>query len=248
MSDTTLMYQTSDEALEQTAVDGAQMLAERRVYEQSRSAKQHEAFKRALTQTMDLWYAHASTTVVLLTQLPEELPEGFDKSRSYARRGWTTFERCSAELGKSYNLTVATWKLVLDVGGVAQRRLPTTPARMAELLESRQFTNGADKAAVLQLYTTTASAVVRRARWSSGPSHPLRSMPSHPRPTATCSHVPSLVPDSRDRSLGPSRSSIWGGCRSHAGMSGARPPAWRRPSPSARRCVSSSCTARASPT
>ena len=35
-----------------------------------------------------------------------------------------------------------------DQKGGAQRRLPTTPERMEVLLESRQFTNGADKAQV----------------------------------------------------------------------------------------------------
>ena len=89
---------------------------------------------------MDLWYGHAGITVVLLTKLPE----GSDKARSYESRGWTTFERCSAELGKSFNLKVAKWKLVIDAGsedGDVQRRLPTAPTRMEELLESRQFTS-----------------------------------------------------------------------------------------------------------
>jgi hypothetical protein len=84
---------------------------------------------------MDLWYGHAGITVVLLTKLPE----GSDKARSYESRGWTTFERCSAELGKSFNLKVAKWKLVIDAGsedGDVQRRLPTAPTRMEELLNA----------------------------------------------------------------------------------------------------------------
>ena len=31
---------------------------------------------------LGLWYAHASVTVVLLMQLPDELPAGFDRSRT----------------------------------------------------------------------------------------------------------------------------------------------------------------------
>lgn len=109
----------------------------------------------------DLWYGHAGTTVVLLT----ELAAGLDPSKhaSYASRGWTTFERCSAELAKSYQLKVAKWKLVIDVAderGGAERRLPTTPEQMAELLRTRNFTNGADKEAVQELYTGMASAVL----------------------------------------------------------------------------------------
>jgi len=101
---------------------------------------------------------------VLLTQLPDELPAGFDRSRTYDTRGWTTFERCSAELGaKPASLGFAKWKLVIDVASVdggAQRRLPATPERMATLLAACRFTNGADSAAVLALYEKTANAVL----------------------------------------------------------------------------------------
>ena len=101
---------------------------------------------------------------MLLTQLPDELPAGFDRSRTYDTRGWTTFERCSAELGaKPSTLGFAKWKLVIDVAsddGGAQRRLPATPERMATLLAACRFTNGADSAAVLALYEKTAKAVL----------------------------------------------------------------------------------------
>ena len=101
---------------------------------------------------------------MLLTQLPDELPAGFDRSRTYDTRGWTTFERCSAELGaKLSTLGFAKWKLVIDVAsddGGAQRRLPATPERMATLLAACRFTNGADSAAVLALYEMTANAVL----------------------------------------------------------------------------------------
>ena len=101
---------------------------------------------------------------MLLTQLPDELPAGFDRSRTYDTRGWTTFERCSAELGaKPSTLGFAKWKLVIDVAsgdGGAQRRLPATPERMAKLLAACRFTNGADSSTVLTLYEKTAKAVL----------------------------------------------------------------------------------------
>ena len=101
---------------------------------------------------------------MLLTQLPDELPASFDRSRTYGTRGWTTFEWCSAELGaKPFSLGYAKWKLVIDVAaddGGAQRRLPTTPARMATLLADCRFTNGADSSTVLTLYEKTAVAVL----------------------------------------------------------------------------------------
>ena len=101
---------------------------------------------------------------MLLTQLPDELPAGFDRSRTYDTRGWTTFERCSAEQGaKPAFLGFAQWKLVIDVAsddGGAQRRLPATPERMAKLLAACRFTNGADSAAVQALYEKTAKGVL----------------------------------------------------------------------------------------
>ncbi|EOD06412.1 hypothetical protein EMIHUDRAFT_219308 [Emiliania huxleyi CCMP1516] len=157
------LYVSSDSALARMA-GGERMVAERRAYEASRSVEQKAAFGRMLENTMDLWYAHASVTVVLLTQLPDELPAGFDRSRTYDTRGWTTFERCSAELGaKPASLGFAKWKLVIDVAsddGGAQRRLPATPERMATLLAACRFTNGADSAAVQALYEKTAKAVL----------------------------------------------------------------------------------------
>ena len=159
------LYELDDEELlrRKGPTDGAQMVAERRRYEASRSNEQTAAFHRMLHNTMDLWYAHAGITVVLMTQLPAELPSSFDMGRTYDQRGWTTFERCSAELAKSFKLRMAKWKLVIDVadeGGSAKRRLPTTPARMAELIAKCQFTNGADKEAVLELYQKTAVKVL----------------------------------------------------------------------------------------
>ena len=132
------LYALSEESLS-TMAGGDRMVAERRAYEASlrrhrrrptpgpcpnedewstqasRTEEEKAAFGRMLHHTMDLWYAHSAITVVLLTQLPDELPAGFDQSRTYDTRGWTTFERCSAELAKSYQLQVAKWKLVIDV-------------------------------------------------------------------------------------------------------------------------------------
>ena len=153
----------SDEDLKKLCTDGLEMAAERSLYENSRNKEQKDAFDRMLHGTMDLWYAHAAVTVVLLTQLPDELPAGFDKSRTYSSRGWTMFERCSAELAKNCWLHAAKWKLVIDVAdesGGAQRRLPTTPERMEALLANCQFTNGADKQAVVKLYQQTAEWVL----------------------------------------------------------------------------------------
>jgi len=134
-------------------------------YRDSRTEAQAQAAKFALDHTMDLWYAHAKTTVVLLTELPKKLPESFDKKRTYESRGWTTYERCSAELCKTFRLQKAGWPLVIDLGKkrAALRRLPTTPEQMEGLfkeLSPTAFTNGADRVQVLEKYKKTARAVL----------------------------------------------------------------------------------------
>ena len=68
----------------------------------------------ALHETMDLWYAHQGTTVLLVTKLPE----GSSRRVGYDDSGWTTYERCSAEQIKKFFMIggKCTWKLVLDLG------------------------------------------------------------------------------------------------------------------------------------
>ena len=84
------------------------------LYHKSKTEAQAQATKFALG-TLDLWYAHAKTTVVLLTELPKKLPKSFGAIRTYDSRGWTTYERCSAELCKTFRLQQAGWPLVIDL-------------------------------------------------------------------------------------------------------------------------------------
>ena len=162
-------------------------------YESSRPPDQKASFDRALKGTMDLWYGHSGTTVIMLTELPEgwntkQLTNGARarappipgpavpaRPNGYDRSGWPTFERCSAELGKSFHLNGAKWNLVIDTArpdGGATRRLPTIPTRMKKLLDQedehgrpvRQFTNGADKETVQKLYKKTAQAILHGKR------------------------------------------------------------------------------------
>ena len=102
-------------------------------------------------------YAHSRVTVLLLTNMPEGLPSHIDVSRTYFRRGWTTYEYCSAQLAKN-EVQYAQWSLVMDlnnVKGEVKRILPTTPERFAELIATKDFTNDADCGAVGALYSTT---------------------------------------------------------------------------------------------
>ena len=95
-------------------------------------------------------YAHQGTTVYMLTQLPQ----GTRRKVGYDDSGWTTYERRSAEQIKKVYLYQAKWKLVLDLGSGAgeSRGWPLDPNGFDELIESKQFTNGADKDSVKVLY------------------------------------------------------------------------------------------------
>jgi len=130
-------------------------------YEQSRTPEEKEAFGRALLNTMDLWYAHQGTTVYLLTQLPK----GTRRKLGYDDSVWTTYERRSAEQIKKVYLYKADWKLVRDLGsdnfdtdGAGSRNWPLDPDDFDELIESKQFTTGADKGTVKTLYRKMSKA------------------------------------------------------------------------------------------
>ena len=56
-------------------------------YWDSRTAEEQAAFRFALHNTMDLWYAHQGTTVYMLTKLPE----GSTRKIGYSDSGWTTY-------------------------------------------------------------------------------------------------------------------------------------------------------------
>jgi hypothetical protein len=122
-------------------------------YEASRTEEEKVGFRFALDETMDLWYAHQGTTVYMLT----ELPAGSERKVGYEESGWTTYERCSAEQIKKVYLFYAKWNLVLDLGTgateakAAGRRWPVGPDDFEALIETKKFTNGADKGAVTSL-------------------------------------------------------------------------------------------------
>ena len=86
--------------------------AEKERYEATRTQAEKESFGMALHETMDLWYAHQGTTVLLLTKLPA----GSSRRVGYDDSGWTTYERCAAEQIKKFYMSEVEWKLVIDLG------------------------------------------------------------------------------------------------------------------------------------
>ena len=125
-------------------------------YDKSRSEAEGRPFKAAL-DNMEVWYAHAGTTVVLLT----ETPEG-SSAVPYEFRGWPTFESSVAMLIKPY-LGSATWPPLIDVSlraSVCKRFAPRTPEGMHKLLMEKKFTNGADREVVVKLYTNVAERCI----------------------------------------------------------------------------------------
>ena len=66
-------------------------------YEKSRSPEEKAGFLRSLEETMDVWYAHQMIVSLFATLLPDWYTAKAD-ARVYESRGWTFFERSSAEL------------------------------------------------------------------------------------------------------------------------------------------------------
>ena len=138
-----------------------------------RTPEQYASFRRALEGSMDLWYGHSGAVVLLLTELPARYASSV---RAYKDRGWTFFERCCAELikpdrvyivpeGKYYGDEDAKylWRMCVDVGG-AMRQLPRAPEQFAAELATKTFTNNADCASVVQLYTSLATSLIGAAK------------------------------------------------------------------------------------
>ena len=125
-------------------------------YEKSRHTKELAAFKSALSR-MQIWYASAMTTVVLIRAKREG-----SMALPYDARGWCTFERSCSMLTKK-GVHYQMWPSVIDTScpdGKGARAAPHTPAQMKALLVDRTFTNGADRDIVLALYEHTANATI----------------------------------------------------------------------------------------
>ncbi|CAK0897862.1 unnamed protein product [Prorocentrum cordatum] len=127
-----------------------------------RTPSEKAAFGYALHQTMDLWYAHQGTTVLLVTQHPRE--RGSQREQGYEESGWATYERCSAEQIKTGNRLVAKWDSVLDLGSstcsvkAVGRCWPVGPQAFDGLIQTKSFTNSADRTAVKELYRKMSTA------------------------------------------------------------------------------------------
>ncbi|CAK0888619.1 unnamed protein product [Prorocentrum cordatum] len=135
--------------------------AQKAADEAERSPTEKAALKHGLQETMDLWYAHQATTVLLLTQHPRE--RGSKRECGYDQSGWTTCEHCSAEQIKQVYRYEADWDAVADLGAgagatKARRRWPVGPDEFDRLIEDRSFTNGADREAVKALFRRISRA------------------------------------------------------------------------------------------
>ena len=123
----------------------------------ARTPGEQAAFDGALG-IMQLWYAHTSLTVFLMTGAPTAEGGGLVP---YMQRGWPNFERLVAMIAKP--ISEHHWPLIIDVGsgsGTVARVPPLTAAAFASRLEELTFTNGADRAVVSALYATTLNDVL----------------------------------------------------------------------------------------
>jgi hypothetical protein len=129
-------------------------LYQKRPNGEARSVAQQASFSSALSR-MQMWYAHARTTVIFLTQASEG-------STDYYSRGWPTFERAVTMFNKGGQWK-DSWPSVVDAsmeGSSCVRKAPLTLACMQQLLAQKKFTNGADREIVLQLYAATGGACI----------------------------------------------------------------------------------------
>jgi len=124
-----------------------------------RSPMENAAFKAALSR-MQVWYAHQLTTCFFLTQPPEG-----STTLPYMERGWPTFEYNVSMLAKT--VTSSGWPQLFDISlgvdRIFQRPPPLSTAELRKLLNSKHFTNGADKDLVAALYEKTAMTTVQGA-------------------------------------------------------------------------------------
>ena len=126
-------------------------------YEMSRKGAELAAYNAAVAN-MDVWYAHALTTVVLLTKTPEGSVDYFDK-------GWPTLERSVSMLIKQ-SVGEADWPTIIDMGlhsSLCKRFAPLTPEGMQAVLKEKTFSNAADLEVVLRLYKLAAERCIYTA-------------------------------------------------------------------------------------
>ena len=124
----------------------------------NRTPTEQASFTAALS-CMQIWYAHQSTTVFLMTKLPKGA-----LVHAYDSRGWPTFERLVSMLVKPARLEM--WPRIVDAGsgvGDCTRLPPVTVDAFETLLRTKHFTNGADRGMVVDLYRQTAYSVLAGA-------------------------------------------------------------------------------------
>ena len=143
-----------------------------------RDMAEQAAFDAALRASC-LFFAHASTTTLVLAQPPRggkasgKTGDGGGESGGamaesavpYAQRGWPTFERRVAFLAKK-SLTEA-WPQVIDsrsIGGPMCPPPPLTIEAFRTLLHPKKFTRQRDRPILLETYKKTAEAMQANLR------------------------------------------------------------------------------------
>jgi len=143
-------------------------LPQRRGSLDDRTPELKERFRFGL-RTINRWYVHRLTTVILVTKLPNDLTK-YSNNTDYDGRGWTTTERSLASIVKSSLCLIDTAKMDCLEGEeltgsealehmVASRRAPPVPEAFAAMLESGvksggiKFTAAADLRIVIEQYS-----------------------------------------------------------------------------------------------
>ena len=128
--------------------------------QQPRSDEEGAAFKSALSR-MQIWYAHAMTTTLMMTA-----PSGLPHVLPYESRGWPSFEQ-SVSMFNKRGVDPLYWPSLIDARRTrtsnCARHAPPLPSGMRRRLDAKTFTNGADRELVISLYEATARRCILEA-------------------------------------------------------------------------------------
>jgi len=153
------------------------------LYQAERTDDELEVFKRGL-KNVNLWYAHPLTWVFALTVVPAGV-------KPFLERGWPRFEKAVSTLIKDRTMFLdlgaaeeakEEWRgaSVISRGSAATKRdAPMTPLEFRELLKTLSFTNGSDRAFVLEKYQRTFTEITGAAELLSYDGNAFTSFDDH---------------------------------------------------------------------
>lgn len=107
--------------------------------EDDRTPAQKATFSAGL-KTINVWYVHRLTTVILVTSLPAGAASNYSNVTAYSARGWTSTERALSSIVKSTSCLFDAAKLD-DEGSLVEEDLEKLVAKRRAPIEPEKFCN-----------------------------------------------------------------------------------------------------------